>query len=164
MKSPRRFVIPLSGLSLFFLFLPSHAEPLATPMKMANLFLATDIKWQEAPASIPKGAKIALLEGDLAKEGPFVIRIKFPDGCRIMPHTHPRRERVTVLSGTLNIGMGEKFDEKAGRAMPAGSYGSWPEGMKHFGWATGETVIQLHGIGPWSIQYVKPDDDPRNQK
>jgi quercetin dioxygenase-like cupin family protein len=164
MKSPLHYGIPLSGLSLFFLLLAAQAEPHATPMKMAELFLGKDIKWQEAPASIPKGAKIALLEGDLAKEGPFVIRIKFPDGYRIMPHTHPKRERVTVLSGTLNIGMGERFDEKAGRAMPAGSYGSWPEGMKHYGWATGETVIQLHGIGPWSIQYVNPDDDPRNSK
>ena len=60
--------------------------------------------------------------------------------------------------------MGDKFDEKAGQAMPAGIYGSWQEGMKHFGWATGETIIQLHGIGPWAIQYVNPDDDPRNKK
>jgi hypothetical protein len=64
----------------------------------------------------------------------------------------------------LHIGMGDKFDEKAARAMPAGTYGHWPEGMQHFAWAEGETVLQLHGTGPWSIQYVNPEDDPHNQK
>jgi quercetin dioxygenase-like cupin family protein len=105
----------------------------------------------------------AVLEGDPAKPGPFLVRLKFPDGYRIAPHTHPKTERVTVLSGTFHLGMGERFDAKAGRAMPAGSYGHWPAGMKHYAWAEGETVIQLHGEGPWTIQYVNPDDDPRRQ-
>lgn len=151
-------------LLLVFLSSNSHGEPHIKLMKRADLFLAAELKWQEPPASLPKGAKIALLEGDLAQEGPFVVRIKFPDGYRIMPHTHPKRERVTVLAGTLYLGMGGKFDEKAGIALPAGTYGSWPEGMQHFGWSKGETIIQLHGIGPWSIQYVNPEDDPRNQR
>ena len=71
---------------------------------------------------------------------------------------------MTVISGTFNIGMGDKFDEKATRAMVAGTYGQWPAGMKHFVWTKGETVLQFHGTGPWSIQYVNPEDDPRNQK
>jgi quercetin dioxygenase-like cupin family protein len=129
-----------------------------------QLVTADKIKWQEGPPSLPKGAQVAALEGDLGKEGPFVLRLKLPDGYRVPPHTHPKTERVTVLSGTLYIGMGEKFDEKAGKVMPAGSYGQWPAGMKHFGWAKGETVIQLHGTGPWSIQYLYPEDDPRNRK
>jgi hypothetical protein len=69
-----------------------------------------------------------------------------------------------VISGTFNIGMGEKFDKSAAQAMPAGSFGHWPAGMKHFAWADGETIIQIHGIGPWGIQYVNPADDPRNKK
>jgi hypothetical protein len=64
----------------------------------------------------------------------------------------------------LHIGMGDKFDASATKAMPAGTYGHWAAGMKHFGWAEGETVLQFHGMGPWSIQYVNPEDDPRNQK
>jgi anti-sigma factor ChrR (cupin superfamily) len=107
---------------------------------------------------------VAVLEGDPSKEGEFVMRLKMPDGYRVPPHTHGKTERVTVLSGEFYIGMGEKFDEKAGKAMPAGTYGHWPAGMKHFAWVKGETVIQLHGTGPWSIQYVNPDDDPRNKK
>src|SRR6266849_3194213 len=133
-------------------------------MPEAMLFRPAEIKWQEAPASLPKGAMIAVLEGNPTKEGPFVMRVKMPDGYRVPPHTHPKTERVTVISGTFNIGMGDKFDEKATRIMPAGSYGQWPAGMKHFVWAKGETVLQFHGTGPWSIKYVNPDDDPRKNK
>jgi quercetin dioxygenase-like cupin family protein len=128
------------------------------------IYPADDIKWMEAPPSLPKGAKIAILEGDPGKEGPFVFRVKLPDGYRIPPHTHAKPERITVISGTFNIGMGEKFDNTKGRAMPSGTYGQWPAGMKHFVWAKGETVLQFHGIGPWTIQYVNAADDPRNQK
>jgi hypothetical protein len=73
-------------------------------------------------------------------------------------------EHVTVVSGTFNLGMGDKFDDKAGQAMPAGTFGFLPPMMKHFAWATGETVIQLHGMGPWEIVYVNPADDPRGAK
>jgi quercetin dioxygenase-like cupin family protein len=142
-------------------------EPPAQPEKEADdlqLFPAAEIKWQEGPPSLPKGAMIAVLEGDPTKEGPFVFRVKVPDGYRVPPHTHPKTERITVLSGTFNIGMGEKFDKKATTALPAGTYGYWPAGMKHFVWAKGETVLQFHGTGPWSIEYLNPDDDPRKKK
>ncbi len=128
-----------------------------------ELFAADKIKWQEGPPSLPKGAMIAVLEGNPSKEGPFVFRVKLPDGYRVPPHTHPKTERVTVISGTFNIGMGDKFDEKATKVMAAGAYGYWPAGMKHFVWAKGETVLQFHGMGPWSIQYINPDDDPRKK-
>lgn len=129
----------------------------------ASLSLPSEIKWQDGPPSLPKGAKFAVLEGDPSKEGPFVFRVKVPDGYRIPPHTHPKTERVTVISGTFNIGMGEKFDEKATKAMPAGTFGHWPAGMKHFVWVKGETIVQFHGVGPWSIEYMNPKDDPRRQ-
>jgi quercetin dioxygenase-like cupin family protein len=130
----------------------------------AALHSPSEIKWKDGPASLPKGAKFALLEGDPGKEGPFVFRVKVPDGYRIPPHTHPRPERVTVISGTFHLGMGEKFDKDKARAMPAGTYGTWPAGMKHFVWVKGETVVQFHGEGPWEIKYVNPDDDPRKKK
>ncbi len=120
------------------------------------------IEWKDGPPSLPPGAKIAVLEGDPTKEGPFVFRVKAPDGYRIPPHTHPKTERVTVISGTFNIGMGDKFDQTATTAMPTGTYGYWGTGMKHYVWVKGETVVQFHGMGPWSIQYVNPNDDPRN--
>lgn len=121
------------------------------------------LEWRDGPPSLPKGAQIAALEGDPSKEGPFVFRVKAPDGYRIPVHTHPKTERVTVISGTFNIGMGDKFDQAATEPMPAGTYGFWEAGMKHFVWVKGETIVQFHGQGPWSIQYVNPADDPRNQ-
>ena len=129
-----------------------------------SVYPPADVRWGNGPASLPAGAKLAVLEGDPRKEGSFVMRLKLPDGYRIPPHTHPKTERVTVIAGTFNIGMGDKFDKKAGKAMPAGTYGHWAAGMKHFVWAKGETILQFHGMGPWSIQYVNPDDDPRKQK
>src|SRR5437588_12666370 len=90
------------------------------------------LKWQAGPPSLPKGAKIAVLEGDPGKEGPFVFRVKVPDGYRIPPHTHPKPERVTVISGTFHIGMGDRFDAGKGKAMHAGTYGTWPANTHHF--------------------------------
>lgn len=131
--------------------------------KEFRLFSVDKTEWKEGPPSLPPGAKIAVLEGDPTKEGPFVFRVKAPDGYRIPPHTHPKTERVTVISGTFNIGMGEKFDAAATKPMLAGTYGYWETGMKHFVWIKGETVVQFHGIGPWKIEYVNPADDPRNK-
>ncbi|HYT90662.1 MAG TPA: cupin domain-containing protein [Gemmataceae bacterium] len=128
------------------------------------IYSPAQIKWLDAPALLPRGAKVAVLEGDPGKEGPFVLRVRMPDGYRIPPHTHPKAERLTVISGTFHIGMGEQFDTAKGRPMSAGAFGTWPAGMKHYVWAEGETVIQLHGIGPWSLSYVNPQDDPRNTK
>lgn len=124
----------------------------------------TTIEWKGGPAAIPAGAKMAVLEGDPTKEGSFVVRFQFPDGYHIPPHTHPKTERVTVVSGTLLLAMGENMDRSAAKTLTAGTYGFWPAGMKHTAWSQGETVIQLHGIGPWQINYVNPADDPRNAK
>ena len=151
-------LVALAALTLASVSAGTHDEPkdvLATP---------ADFKWTDAPPSLPKGAKVVVLEGDPSKKGPFVMRAKMPDGYRIPPHTHPKDERVTVLSGTLYLGMGGKFDEKAAKALPAGSYARTGAGMKHFGWAKGETVIQVHGEGPWEIDYLDPADDPRKKK
>lgn len=133
-----------------------------TAKEQPEIHLYADVEWKNGPASLPPGAKLAVLEGDPTKDGFFTMRLLLPDGFRIPPHTHPKVEHVTVISGIFNLGMGERFDESGGRAMPAGTFGFWPAGMTHFAWVKGETVVQLHGIGPWSINYVNPSDDPRN--
>lgn len=142
-----------------------HANPASsvTGEHMEAVFPLAETEWMEGPASLPKGAKMAVLEGDPNKEGLYVFRLKLPDGYRVPPHTHPKTERVTVIAGTFNLGMGEKFNADATRPLPTGTYGYWPAGMKHFVWVKGETIIQFHGIGPWSIKYINPADDPRNQ-
>src|SRR5437660_1345775 len=150
---------PLLGAAIIWLAGMLPADDRKMDME-PSVYRPAELKWQEGPSSIPPGAKIAVLEGNPAKEGPFVMRLKLPDGYRVPPHTHPKPERVTVISGTFHVGMGDKFDKDKGEAMPAGSFGTWPAGMKHFVWAKGETVIQLHGTGPWSLTYVNPEDDP----
>ncbi len=149
---------------IFAIVVLSLAAASHHPDKDHEIIIPDEIKWVDGPLSLPKGAKMVILEGDPTKDGPFVMRVKMPDGFKIMPHTHPKDERVTVIAGTLYLGMGEKFDEKAAKAMPAGSYGRTGAGMQHYGYMKGETILQLHGTGPWAVVYVNPNDDPRKKK
>jgi quercetin dioxygenase-like cupin family protein len=161
MKTPAGSVFALL-FAVAFSLTPSSAE-VAQSTEM-RLFPATTIEWKAGPAALPAGANMAVLEGDPTKEGPFVVRFRFPDGYHIAPHTHPKTERVTVISGTLLLANGEALDRNSAKKLPAGSFGYWPAGMKHTAWSEGETIIQLHGVGPWQINYVNPADDPRNAK
>jgi len=120
-----------------------------------------EVEWQPGPGSLEPGAEFTILEGDPGKAGFFTMRIRMPDGYVINPHWHPAVERLTVLSGTFRLGHGDILDPEAAQPLPAGSYFSMPVGMRHFAIAEGETVIQLSSIGPWEINYVNPEDDPR---
>src|SRR5919109_1566997 len=109
-----------------------------------------ELKWQDV-ASLPPGAKVAVIEGKRDRPGPVTPRIKLPANSRIPPHRHPGLERVTVLSGTVNIGMGEKFDAGATTPMKAGTVMLMSAGMPHFVWTKEETVFQLNVEGPWGV-------------
>jgi quercetin dioxygenase-like cupin family protein len=130
--------------------------------KDMGIYDAAELPWKEGPPSLRQGASMAVLEGNPEQAGPFTMRLRFPPGFEIAPHFHSQVEHVTVLAGTLHFGMGERFERERTRPMPTGSFGYWPPGMRHFGWAEGETILQLHGTGPWTITYVNPADDPRN--
>jgi quercetin dioxygenase-like cupin family protein len=119
------------------------------------------LKWVPVPSMAP-GAMMAVIEGDLSKDNAFTFRLKLPAGYKIAPHTHPAYERVTVLSGTFHFAHGEQFDRERAQALPAGSFAVMPPGTPMYGYAEGETIIQLHGQGPWGIKYVNAADDPRN--
>jgi hypothetical protein len=121
------------------------------------------IKWGPGAASLPPGAKMAVLSGHPGKKGPYVLRAKFSDGYKIPPHWHPTDENVTVLKGTLLIGRGETFDPDKTQELPAGSFMRMPKTMRHFAMAKGETTLQVHGMGPFEINYVNPADDPRSK-
>ena len=129
-----------------------------------GFIVPSDVKWGPAPASLPTGAHGAILQGDPAKAGPFTLRLKLPDGYRIPPHYHPAIEHITVLQGTFVLGSGEKVQPGAERPLGAGSFAFMPAGMRHFVRTQGETIVQLHGTGPWGITYVDASDDPRNRK
>ena len=122
-----------------------------------------DIKWGPAPPSLPAGAKVAVLTGDPSKAGPYVLRAMLPDGYKVPPHWHPTDENITVIKGTFMAGKGDKFDADASEALPAGSFVRMPKEMRHFAWAKGETIIQVHGMGPFELTYVNDDDDPRKK-
>jgi quercetin dioxygenase-like cupin family protein len=128
------------------------------------MYAAADLKWGDAPPSLPAGAKAALLEGDPGKAGPFTIRLKMPSGYKVPPHTHPTAEAITVLSGSFAMGTGAKFDETAAHEMTTDAFALMPAGTQHYAWCKNECVIQVHSTGPFVINYVNPADDPRGAK
>ena len=121
-----------------------------------------DLKWVDV-GSLPPGAKVAVIEGDPGKEGLVTFRVKLPPNFTIPPHYHGTVERSTILSGTLNIGMGEKFDAQKTTAMVPGTVLLMPPKMPHFAWTKEEVVFQLNVMGPWTVTYINPTDDPRKK-
>ncbi len=118
--------------------------------------------WADTQA-LPTGAKMAVLEGDLGKPGPFAFRLKFPVDFRVPPHWHQGIEHVTVLAGTYDVGMGEALDPGKTSALPVGGFVVIPPKTPHFAWTKEETIIQVHGVGPWGLNDVNPADDPRKR-
>lgn len=134
----------------------------AQQMQQHVLSTPDALKWVDPP-TFP-GAKLALVHGNPAQEGPFVYRLKMPANYKIAPHYHKAAENVTVLSGTFFIGLGEKFDQGSGKELPVSGFVSIPATHRHFAWAgSQETLVQVHGTGPTDITFVNPADDPRKK-
>ena len=121
----------------------------------AKIVRADEMQWRDGPPSLPTGAQMVVLDGDPTKAGPFTIRLKMPAGYKIPAHTHPTAERVTVISGTVRLGVGEKLDENAGRELNAGDFAVLPAGLAHFAWSPREAVLQIHSEGPFQRQFVE---------
>ena len=113
-----------------------------------------DIKWGDAPPSLPKGAKLAVLNGDPGKSGPFTIRLKAPANYKIAPHWHSQTENLTIISGTLYLGMGDKVDAKSAHALKAGGYHHLPAKQHHYAFTKAPTIVQVSGEGPFDINYL----------
>ena len=130
-----------------------------------HAFTPDSVPYGPAPAFVAPGAQLAVLEGNpLASTGDYTIRLKMPDGYRIAPHWHPQRENVTVISGTLKFGMGDRFDESSMTSFPAGSFAYLDPDMHHYVMASGDTVVQVHGMAPVQFNYINPEDDPSRKK
>jgi mannose-6-phosphate isomerase-like protein (cupin superfamily) len=151
--------LPLLAIALSLALLAvqaSHAQ---------NAFTPDRVNWGPAPPFVPAGAQLAVLEGNpMASSGDFTIRLKMPDGYKIAPHTHPNRENVTVISGTLKVGMGDHFDESKMTSFGPGSFAYLDPSMHHYAGASGETVVQIHGMSPVKFNYIDPADDPTPKK
>jgi mannose-6-phosphate isomerase-like protein (cupin superfamily) len=128
--------------------------------KSEAVFLdAADLKWGDAPPTLPKGAKITVLHGDPSKNAPFALRLKMPDGYKIPGHWHTKDEQLTILSGTFVLHMGDNLDTPAHDLGP-GAFHFLPGKMHHAAETKGEVVLQLDGTGPFDIHYLNPADDP----
>jgi quercetin dioxygenase-like cupin family protein len=122
-----------------------------------------DIKWGDAPPSLPKGAKLAVLQGDPGKAGPFVIRLMLPPGYKLPPHSHSQDESLTVISGTFYFGTGDKIEISKAHALNAGGFHALSGGDHHYAFAKAQTVVQVNGMGPFNITYINPADDPQKK-
>jgi len=130
-----------------------HAHVMVTP---------DDLKWTDIP-SLPPGAKIAVIEGPMTEAVPFTFRLKLPANYKIPAHWHPAIEHVTVISGGFSMGTGDKLDTSKSKELRAGSVAIMQPKTPHFGWTKEEAIVQVHGVGPWGVTYVNPEDDPRKQ-
>ena len=139
---------------------PSAPPTAAAPASASAPNQAQTIQWSPAPSVLPPGAEIAVLQGDPGAATEFTLRLKFPNGYRIAPHTHPTIENVTVIKGTFLAGMGTQFVESYLQALGRDDFVSIPADHPHFAMARGETIVQVHGLGPFVLTYVNPADDP----
>ena len=141
----------------------ADAAPPATPGQHVML-PAARVVWGDGPPILPPGGKMAVLSGDPSKAVPFVIRAQLPAGYKVPPHWHPTDEHITVVSGTVALGMGEKFDQAAMQDLPVNGYALLPAEMRHSFMAKTAATIQIHGMGPFAVNYVNAADDPSKQK
>jgi len=121
---------------------------------------ADKLQWGAAPPILPAGAQIAVLEGNPAEKGPVTLRLKFPAKYEIPAHWHSMTERVTVMSGSFHVGMGDKLDRETSQTLAPGGYVSLPAKMHHFAWTSAPTVVQISLEGPFDLFYVNPADNP----
>lgn len=132
-----------------------------------KLDMTTDpsgISWGPAPPIFAKGAQIAVLSGDPSKAGPYVVRLKMPANYAIQPHYHPTTENVTIISGSFHAGMGDKLDKGRSQEFKPGGFVAMPAGMHHYAWTSEDTVVQVHGQGPFALTYVNESNDPRRSQ
>jgi hypothetical protein len=155
-------LFPLVAIALLATTAASRADQdkKKSAAKSEAVFLdAADLKWGDAPPTLPKGAKIAVLHGDPSKNAPFALRLKMPDGYKIPGHWHTKDEQLTILSGTFVLHMGDNLDAPAHNLGP-GAFHFLPGKMHHAAETKGEVVLQLDGTGPFDIHYLNPADDP----
>jgi quercetin dioxygenase-like cupin family protein len=157
MRAPHPHVLALAVLLALPVHLAAQAAGATTAAKQPSL------KWGPGPAFLPAGARMAVESGDPGKAGRFAVRLEFPNGYRIPPHSHSTAEMVRVRQGTFIVGMGDTFDLKQARRMAPGDTGTLPARMNHFAAARGRTLITMRAMGPFDITYVNPGDDPRTK-
>ena len=123
--------------------------------------LSEDIEWK-AFAAFPPSARLAVVAGTPSEPGLYTVRVKVPNGVKLMPHRHPEDRIYTVISGVFYIGLGDEFEADKLQAYPPGAVIVLPGNTSHFHWAkSGDYITQVSAIGPLGMEYVNLKDDPR---
>jgi quercetin dioxygenase-like cupin family protein len=123
-------------------------------------FTPDAIVWKDAPATLPAGSKMAVLEGNPAADGMFTMRVRIPAGSAIPPHWHPRQERVTIISGAVNLGFGSVAGTGPVTRYGAGSFYVNPPRVMHYLSFPELTEMQMTGVGPWELQTSDVGEKP----
>jgi quercetin dioxygenase-like cupin family protein len=155
--------MPLTTLVALLLALATAVAPAQGPAPAPASAHTTspEIKWGPAPAVFPAGAQMAVMQGDPGGNALFTVRLRMPDGYKIAPHTHPTDENVTVISGTFEVGMGKTFEKKGMMRLSPGGFVTAPANGAHYAITKGETIVQVHAMGPFAMTYVNPADLPK---
>lgn len=149
----KRVLVVVAGIAVLATAASSQEKKEATEAHKIVHF--GDLKW----APIIKGCDLAPVAGDMNAEGaPFVLRIRCADGAKIPAHWHPTDENVTVLKGTFLVGMGESFDDSKLQTMNVGNFVTVPKEMRHYASCKGETIVQVHAMGPFKVNWVNPSE------
>jgi quercetin dioxygenase-like cupin family protein len=152
----RKFAVVLVGAAI------SLAAPSAVMAEAPGFVLSQDkLEWREGPPELPPGAEVAMLFGNPAQGGPFILRLRAAKGYKVGPHKHSGMETLTVLSGSLRYGEGNKVDPLVEQTLSTGGFAAAPAEMVHWVSFNDNTVVQITGVGPWNITYLDPRDDPR---
>ncbi|MFZ0821666.1 MAG: cupin domain-containing protein [Candidatus Acidiferrales bacterium] len=149
------------------------AKKSAAPAGSGGTMPGTE-QWMDIPAAAMVGTpsvevggtlKVAILQGDpMTASRTYTLRLSCTDGAKIAPHWHPTTENVTVMKGTFLIGMGPKWEDASMKEFPVGGFVSAPAQMRHYAQCKGDTIVQVHGVGPFVINFVGPDDAPAAKK
>jgi quercetin dioxygenase-like cupin family protein len=139
----------------------SLAVVVALPLQvaLAQTHKSPALNWGPAPPVFPTGARMAVLQGDPSKSELFTVRLSFPNGYQIAPHYHPTDEHITVIQGTLLVGMGDTVSVSRAMRFATGAFGTAPANQHHYAIARGRTIVQVHAMGPFMLTYVNPADD-----
>lgn len=155
MNKIRRGRVFVALLSIVVLAMAASSQEKKEGTEAHKIVHFGDLKW----TPIIKGCDLAPVAGDMDAEGAaFVLRIRCADGAKIPAHWHPTDENVTVLKGTFLVGMGETFDESKLQTMNVGNFVTMPKEMRHFAMSKGETIVQVHAMGPFKVNWVNPSD------
>jgi hypothetical protein len=138
-------------------------QPQTDTMATATADTASEggLTWGPAPPGLPTGSRAAVVSGDPTKAGPFTIRVDMPPDYAIRPHYHPTSEELRLIEGTLHLGHGTKWDEKAMKAMAPDKPVTIGVKEPHYLHAASRVVLEVQSTGPFAITYVDPKDDPR---